>query len=444
MQQLVHHPPHGAGNLLALGALKPGQPVVQTQQLGLDHVGGPLAQGGHRRGDLSHPLPCQVSGNFVRHDVASGVDVGGGGVSRGFPLHPVHIDDPDAGQPGHRRVDIPRHPQVAHHQRVGRFVAARGRQRIVHIGQRNHRADRPGAADHDVGRRQCVGQPVEGQRLGPDARFADIADQPLRPGQRPVEHEDVPDAGPGQVRGRQRAHRAGADQHSGLTFQPAQPALGHAQDDRHHGSTGRVDSGFGMHPLAHRERPLGQLVQYPTDGTVALSCGIRATHLAKHLLLADHRRVQTAGNREQMLDGGLAVADVGVFGQIAHRHPGVFRQHLPDYRQSAVERVHHRVDLDPVARRKQHDLGHQRRLQHPVDDLDLIGFVDAELFQDGDRRTAVRNPEEQDAHGSITWAAPLLFTSVSTGVYGKRLSAGLPNFSCSARSARSRASSISQ
>jgi hypothetical protein len=30
------------------------------------------------------------------------------------------------------------------------------------------------------------------------------------------------------------------------------------------------------------------------------------------------------------------------------------------------------------------------------------------LFQDGDRRTAVRNPEEQDAHGSITWPAPLL------------------------------------
>jgi hypothetical protein len=43
------------------------------------------------------------------------------------------------------------------------------------------------------------------------------------------------------------------------------------------------------------------------------------------------------------------------------------------------------------------------------------------LFQDRDRRTAVRNPEEQDAHGSITWPAPLLFTSNSTGAYGNRL-----------------------
>ncbi len=254
----------------------------------------------------------------------------------------------------------------------------------------------------------------------------------------------MPNAGAGQVRGRQCTHRSSADQHGGLAFQPAQPALGHAEDDRHHGGTCRVDSCFGMHPLAHRERALGQLVQHPTDGAVGLSGGVRATHLAEHLLLADHRGIQTAGNREQMLDGGLAVADVGVFGQVAHRHPGVFRQHLPDYRQPAVERVHHRVDLDPIARRQQHDFGHQRRLQHPFDDFGLIGFVDAEPFQDGDRRAAVRNPEEQDAHGSITWAAPLLFTSVSTGVYGKRLSAGLPNLSCSARSARSRGSSISQ
>ena len=144
---------------------------------------------------------------------------------------------------------------------------------------------------------------------------------------------------------------------------------------------------------------------------LASAAGVGAAHLTQHLLLADHRRIQTAGNREQVLDGGLAVADVGVFGEVAHRHPGVFGQHLPDHRQAAVERVHHGVDLDPVTRRQHHGLGHQRRLQHSVDDLDLIGFVEAELFQDGDRRTAVRNPEEQDAHGSITWPAPLLSTS---------------------------------
>jgi len=45
-------------------------------------------------------------------------------------------------------------------------------------------------------------------------------------------------------------------------------------------------------------------------------------------------------------------------------------------------------------------------LQHLLDDLDLIGFGGAELFEYRDGGAAVRNPEEQDAHGNITWPAP--------------------------------------
>jgi hypothetical protein len=38
----------------------------------------------------------------------------------------------------------------------------------------------------------------------------------------------------------------------------------------------------------------------------------------------------------------------------------------------------------------------------------LLGFVGAELLQNGDRRATVRDTEEQNAHGLITWPAPLL------------------------------------
>ena len=118
----------------------------------------------------------------------------------------------------------------------------------------------------------------------------------------------------------------------GLARQPVHLAFGHAQRDRNHRGTGGVDGRLGMHPLTHRQRPLGQLVQHPADGAVRLGGGVGAAHLAKHLLLADHRRIQAAGNGEQVLDGRLAVAHVGVFGQVAHRHAGVLRQHLPDRR----------------------------------------------------------------------------------------------------------------
>ncbi|CAG7386518.1 hypothetical protein PICSAR78_03148 [Mycobacterium avium subsp. paratuberculosis] len=320
----------------------------------------------------------------------------------------------------------------------------------MHVGQRDHRADRAGAADHDVGPGQRVGQVLQRQRVGPHPGFADLADQPLGPRQRPVEHVDLPDAGAGQVRGGQGAHRSGADQDGGLAGQPAQPAVGHVQGDRHHRGAGGVDGGLGVHPLAHRQRALGQFVQHPAHGAVGFGGGVRAADLAEHLLLADHRRVQAAGHREQVLDGGLAVPDVGVFGEVGHRHPGVVRQHLPDHGQPAVERVHHRVDLDPVACRQHHRLGHQRGLQHPVDDLAVIGFVDTELFQDGDRRTTVRNPEEQDAHGSITWPAPLLppvtelLSTVNVYQLGYQIIVWQPARAQRARSARSRGSSMSQ
>ena len=119
----------------------------------------------------------------------------------------------------------------------------------------------------------------------------------------------------------------------------------------------------------------------------------------EHLLLADHRGIEATGHREQVLDGGLAVADVGIFGEVRNRHAGVVGKYLADGRQAAVEGVDHGVDLDAVAGREHHGLGYQRRLHHPVDDLDLLGFVGAELLQNGDRRAAVRHTEEQDAHG---------------------------------------------
>ncbi|EUA69046.1 glutamyl-tRNA reductase domain protein [Mycobacterium xenopi 4042] len=64
--------------------------------------------------------------------------------------------------------------------------------------------------------------------------------------------------------------------------------------------------------------------------------------------------------------------------------------------------VDHRIDLDPVTGGQHHRLGHQRRLQHLVDDLDLVGLVGRQLFQNGNRRTAVRNPKSR----TLTAASP--------------------------------------
>ena len=141
--------------------------------------------------------------------------------------------------------------------------------------------------------------------------------------------------------------------------------------------------------------PVSECTRLPTDRArwdsscsvrptvwFGLGGGVRATHLAEHLLLADHRGIQAAGHREQVLDGRFGIAHVGVFGEIAQPHAGMLREHLPDHREAAVEGLDDGVDLDAVAGGQHHRLGHQRRLQDLVDDLGLIGLVGAQLLQD--------------------------------------------------------------
>ena len=274
----------------------------------------------------------------------------------------------------------------------------------MHVGQRDHRAHRAGAADHDVGvgeHRRAGGRTGTRRRRRPSSRILS-ARRLARGSDRFTmwtrRRRPAPDAWP-----RQRAHRAGADRRR-RCGRPARPACASAMSerDRHHRGARGVDAGLGVHPLADRQRALGQLVQGAPDGVVGLGGGVGAAHLAEHLLFADHRRVQAAGDREQVLDGGLGVADVGVLGEVAQRHAGVFGEHLTDHRQAAVEGLDHRVDLDAVAGGQHHGLGHQRGLQHLVDDLGLIGLVGAQLLEHGHRRAAVRNPEKQNAHGLIT------------------------------------------
>ncbi|EUA41382.1 hypothetical protein I549_1328 [Mycobacterium avium subsp. avium 2285 (R)] len=62
----------------------------------------------------------------------------------------------------------------------------------------------------------------------------------------------------------------------------------------------------------------------------------------------------------------------------------------------------------------------------------------------------MRNPEEQDAHGSITWPAPLLppvtelLSTVNVYQLGYQIIVWQPARAQRARSARSRGSSMSQ
>ena len=183
MQQLINHSADGTGHFVALVAVQSGQPVIQPQQLSLDNVSGPLPQRRHGRGDLGHALGGQIRSNLGGDDAAGSLGIGRGGPGRRFALHPIHIDDRHTGQSGDGGVDIARHAEITHHQRLSEFVAGGCGQCMVDVSQGHHRPDRTGAADRQVGCRQRSRQLIECHRLGVDALLGDDLRQPLRPGQ---------------------------------------------------------------------------------------------------------------------------------------------------------------------------------------------------------------------------------------------------------------------
>ena len=127
----------------------------------------------------------------------------------------------------------------------------------------------------------------------------------------------------------------------------------HGHDRR----AGPVDAGLGVHPLAHAQSLLGELVQDAAGRVVGVRAQVGVADLAEDLLLADDERVESGGHGEEMLDGGLGVAHVGVPGHLVDGHARVVAEYLADRLESRVEGIDDGVDLDAVARRDDHGLG---------------------------------------------------------------------------------------
>src|SRR5664280_3451156 len=75
---------------------------------------------------------------------------------------------------------------------------------------------------------------------------------------------------------------------------------------------------------------LKQLVQHPPGGRLPPGDAVRRAQLAEDLRLTDDHGVQTAGHREQVLDGPVLVVHVEVLGQGLQRQSVDRRQQVGD------------------------------------------------------------------------------------------------------------------
>ncbi len=403
MQQLVDDAPDGARDLVALWVLEPRQSGVEAQQFGLDDLRRALTQRGDGRGDLGETLRGQVLGQFGGDDGAGGVGVGCGGTGSRIPLQRSHVEHDHLGQSGDGGFDVARQAQVADHERAVR-LALRRREGAVRVGERDDGTDRAGTGDQDVGLGHRVGEVVEVHRDRVDAVAHRGGGEVLGPLAGPVDDEDASDAGAGEVRDRQAAHRTGAEDDGGAADESAvaEDPGGAVEGDGHHGRARGVDPGLGVHTLADPQRLLRQLVQRAARGLLRVGGRVGGTDLTEDLLLADDHRIETTGDREEVLGGCLAVPDVRVLVQFGQIESGMRGQQVTDLGERAVEGVDDGIDLDAVARRDDHRLGDVRRGEHPVGQLRTVGVGHRDPLEDGDGSTAVRDPDEKHTHGLIT------------------------------------------
>ena len=90
--------------------------------------------------------------------------------------------------------------------------------------------------------------------------------------------------------------------------------------DLDHRRTVSSDAGLGVHPFAHAQRGLRQIVQATTSPAL-LHAGFEGLpELSEDLLVAQHHGVQPAGHPEGVAHRGILVVHVEVLGQHISRH----------------------------------------------------------------------------------------------------------------------------
>ena len=160
---------------------------------------------------------------------------------------------------------------------------------------------------------------------------------------------------------RQRAHGAGTDHQSAATGETTEELLGELERDADDRGTGTIDPRVVVNSLSHAECGLREIVEALTRGGGVLRLSKGGAYLSEDLLLADDHRVEPRRDLEGMLNGAVFVTHVEVRGELAACHPGDLGQRLGHVDDSAVEAADFGIDLDPVAGREHHRLGHVRR-----------------------------------------------------------------------------------
>src|SRR5205807_5528905 len=121
-------------------------------------------------------------------------------------------------------------------------------------------------------------------------------------------------------------------------------------------------------------------------------------HLTQDLALPQHGRVQTAGHREEVGGGGVAVVAVEVVGELLRGGVAELGQEVAGVDDGAVEPFGHGVDLRALTRGEHDDLREVLAPPQVGQGLGQTCFPDGHPLEEDERNRTVAEPYDDDRH----------------------------------------------
>ena len=242
-------------------------------------------------------------------------------------------------------------------------------------------------------RERCSLEVLEAHRLA-----AHAVGELHRGVERAVGHQDLLDAVRLEVRRRELAGLAGADDEHGVVAQLAEHLQGELDGGRADAHGPLADGGLGAHALAHFERVPEQPVE--DHGRAAAVAGhlVGGLELGDDLRLADDHAVEARGDAEEMRDGAVAGVAVERRLQLARLDAGVPRQVL-QRRLARRERVAPvQVQLGAVAGAERDDLAGHALVQELLAQAQRGLLVQGEALAQLQRGGLVGDAGDDDVH----------------------------------------------
>ena len=216
---------------------------------------------------------------------------------------------------------------------------------------------------------------------------------------RAIGNDEIADAGVHECCGDAFAHLAGADDENATAGQRAESIRSHLDGSMTDRRRASPDGCLGARPLAGFDRVPEQQVECCLGSAFGLRQLPSGAHLAEYLALAEHCRIESRRDLEQVSDGSVVVLAVEVGVQFVGVEPAEIAEEVADVGVRVVEAFSDDVDLGAVARAQHDRFANALASNQTGDRLALFVGSNAQTLEERQCASAMVDTDHHDRHG---------------------------------------------